>query len=167
MAGVTVKLVRVPDPEPDYTQRVSAGAVVREPFRWCARYALALPTGHDLEEASSWCLRRSAVGGNDGRGTPSPVEGFVWDTGLPAPKGSGAAVLARLDDIARNLPEDILALEGNHHEVALCWMETGEIAHLEQVLSGLVVLSDLQIQFDRTCRTPSDGHIRPQAGQGD
>jgi hypothetical protein len=115
--GLIVEVRRIPKPDPDPEDRVSAGGKVRNPVIECASYALALP--RSLKVLPAWRVLRKA---SDGR--PDPFDDWQYDQ---RPKGEGRAhldaVLALAAMTLDELPEDVVALEVSPRMVLAYWLE--------------------------------------------
>ncbi len=115
--GLIVEMRRIPKPNPEPSERVSAGGKVRDPVIECASYGLPLPKG--LKNLPSWRLVRKPA--EEG---PDPFADWQYD--LRA-KGEGREfldeVLERVETLLSALPEDVAAVEVSPRMVLVYWLE--------------------------------------------
>lgn len=115
--GLVVEVRRIPKPNPDPEDRVSAGGKVRKPVIECASYAL--PLQRSLKVLPAWRVLRK-----DSEDGPDPFQDWQYDQ---RPKGEGRAyldaVLAEARTVLDALPADVAAFEVSPRMVLAYWLE--------------------------------------------
>gem|GEM_PF-1795921 len=129
--GLTVELRTVPNTHPTAAQRVSAGGAIREPVVSCTGYSHTLR--RKLTRLPSVRLLTSP------EAERGPREGWEFNPPVPRPQPYLTQLLAVLEPIFAELPDDVIGVEIEPRTLTVLWLEgpgsgPAEVAQIARVL---------------------------------
>lgn len=147
-SGARVSLASIQSPDPDFSNSVTAGGVIRKPTVLLARYSIQLQATENKYDLPIWCLLKTVITNKPVAVAMNSIPGWIWCPDRTPAVAFKDHESKELNRIIATLPKDVKGIDGNLQEVGIFWLEKGTADDVREILSALQAIAFWHTHLD-------------------